>query len=88
MEMLASINSHIHIEVLKIYPDAELPCFDIIEKTENRLIMIYKSRRAMHYFGLGLMHKTFEHFNSTAEIVMEKLKDDGTEVKFSITKNL
>ncbi|AOW20499.1 heme NO-binding domain-containing protein [Urechidicola croceus] len=87
IEMLSSIENHIHVEVQKIYPDAELPTFEVIEKSENHLIMIYKSSRAMHYFGLGLMNKTFEHFNSTATIKMEKIKEDGTEVKFLITKN-
>ena len=87
IEMLASIENHIHIEVRKIYPDAELPTFIVVKKTENSLIMIYKSSRAMHHFGLGLMNKTFEHFNSTAKIVLEKIKDDGTEVRFIINKN-
>ncbi|SFZ95144.1 Haem-NO-binding [Flaviramulus basaltis] len=87
IDMLASIESHIHVEVQKIYPDAELPTFQIQNKTKNSLTMIYKSSRAMYYFGLGLMNKTFEHFNSSAEIIMEKLKEDGTEVKFIITKN-
>ena len=85
--MLASIENHIHVEVLKIYPEAELPTFEVIEKTEVSIIMIYKSSRAMHHFGLGLMNKTFEHFNSSATIVLEKIKEDGTEVKFIITKN-
>ena len=66
IEMLASIENHIHVEVIKIYPDAELPTFELVEKTDNSLIMIYKSSRAMHHFGLGLMNKTFEHFNTTA----------------------
>jgi hypothetical protein len=87
IELLSSIENHIHIEVQKIYPDAELPTFEVIEKTKNSLIMIYKSSRAMHHFGLGLMNKTFEHFNTTASIVLEKLNDDGTEVKFIIHKN-
>ena len=87
IEMLSSIENHIHIEVRKIYPDAELPTFEILEKKKDSLIMIYKSSRAMYYFGLGLMNKTFEHFNSSANIVMEKLKEDGTEVKFIINKN-
>ena len=86
IEMLASIEGHIHVEVRKIYPDAELPTFTVVEKTKNSLIMIYKSSRAMYYFGLGLMNKTFEHFNSEATILLEKIKDDGTEVKFIITK--
>lgn len=87
IEMLSSIENHIHVEVRKIYPDAELPTFEVLEKTENSLTMVYKSSRAMHHFGLGLMNKTFEHFNSTASIVLEKLNDDGTEVKFVINKN-
>jgi len=75
------------LEDRKIYPDAELPTFEVIEKSEKSLTMIYKSSRAMHHFGLGLMNKTFEHFNSTATIVLEKIKEDGTEVKFIINKD-
>lgn len=86
IEMLSSIEDHIHVEVKKIYPDAELPEFIVEEKTEDSLVMIYKSNRAMHHFGLGLMNKTFEHFNSSATIVLEKIKEDGTEVKFLIKK--
>ena len=87
IEMLASIEDHIHMEVRKIYPDAELPTFIIEERTENSLIMIYKSSRAMHHFGLGLMNKTFDYFNSKASIILEKIKEDGTEVRFIIKKN-
>jgi len=87
IEMLSSIENHIHVEVQKIYPDAELPTFTIEEQTNDSLIMIYKSSRAMYNFGLGLMNKTFEHFNTTATIVIEKIKEDGTEVKFLINKN-
>ena len=87
IEMLASIENHIHVEVRKIYTDAELPTFIIKEKTKKTLILIYKSSRSMHHFGLGLMNKTFEHFNSKATIILEKIKRDGTEVKFIITKN-
>ncbi|WP_179333628.1 heme NO-binding domain-containing protein [Winogradskyella costae] len=87
IEMLSSIENHIHIEVRKIYPDAELPTFEVIKKTENSLIMDYNSSRAMHHFGLGLMNKTFEYFNATATIDLEKIKEDGTQVRFTITKN-
>ena len=87
IEMLSSIENHIHVEVLKIYPDAELPTFLVEEKSEISLIMVYKSSRAMHHFGLGLMNKTFEHFNTTATIQLEKIKEDGTEVRFTVIKN-
>lgn len=87
IEMISSIENHIHVEVRKIYPDAELPTFIVEEKKKNSLILIYKSSRAMHHFGLGLMNKTFEHFNTKATISLEKIKEDGTEVKFIINKN-
>ncbi|MFK7833632.1 MAG: heme NO-binding domain-containing protein [Winogradskyella sp.] len=87
IEMISSIENHIHVEVRKIYPDAELPTFEVVEKTKDSLVMIYTSSRAMHHFGLGLMNKTFEHFNSTATIELEKIKEDGTEVRFIIKKN-
>ena len=87
IELLSSIENHIHIEVRKIYPDAELPTFEVLEKTKTSLVLIYKSSRAMYNFGLGLMNKTFEHYNASATIHLEKLKEDGTEVKFSIIKN-
>ncbi|NRD21852.1 heme NO-binding domain-containing protein [Winogradskyella litoriviva] len=87
IEMISSIENHIHVEVRKIYPDAELPTFEVIEKTDDHLVMDYTSSRAMHHFGLGLMNKTFEHFNSTATIELEKIKEDGTKVRFVINKN-
>ena len=87
IEMISSIENHIHVEVRKIYPDAELPTFEVVSKTKNSLVMIYTSSRAMHHFGLGLMNKTFEHFNSTATIELEKVKEDGSEVRFIINKN-
>ncbi|KEZ92311.1 heme NO-binding domain-containing protein [Nonlabens ulvanivorans] len=86
IEMLSSIENHIHIEVRKIYPDAELPTFEVLEKSDQHLVMIYMSSRAMHHFGLGLMNRTFAHFEMTSNIQIEKIKEDGTEVKFTIHK--
>ncbi len=86
IDLLSSVEDHIHIEVRKIYPDAELPTFETLEKSKEHLIMLYRSSRAMYSFGLGLMDETFKHFDTKAEILMEKIKHDGTEVKFSITK--
>lgn len=87
LELLASIENHIHVEVQKIYPEAELPTFEIIEKEKSLLIMDYKSSRAMHRFGLGLMNKTFEHFGQKAIIQTEEINPDGTIVRFYIEKS-
>ncbi|MEP2936108.1 MAG: heme NO-binding domain-containing protein [Gilvibacter sp.] len=87
IELLSSVENHIHVEVKKIYPEAELPTFDVIEKSENHLVMIYTSSRAMYNFGLGLMRKTFAHFGQNGDIKMDMINQDGTKVKFMISRN-
>ena len=86
--MLSSIENHIHVEVQKIYPEAQLPTFEIVNKTEHSLEMIYTSSRALYNFGLGLMNKTFAYFNEEATIDHTLLKEDGTEVKFMIRQHV
>jgi hypothetical protein len=59
----------------------------VLEKMTDFLTMIYKSRKAIHHFGLVLINKNFEYFNVTATIEIKKIKEDGTEVKFIFKKN-
>lgn len=87
LSMLYSIEDHIHVHVQKLYPDAELPTFKILEKTDTSLTMIYCSSRGLYRLAHGLIEKTFEHFNKTAMVTYEVLKEDGSEVKFHIVQN-
>lgn len=86
LELLASIDAHIHVEVRKLYPDAELPYFEILDHSENGLVMIYHSSRCMYAFAHGLMIKSFEHYKEKAKINYTLLKDDGSKVRFDIKK--
>ena len=86
MSLLASIENHIHVEVQKLYPDAQLPTFDLVSRTENEMVMIYKSNKALYMLGKGLMQETFKLFKVEGDITFKKLKEDGTEVEFTITK--
>ena len=97
IEMIAAMNQHIEIifniknaspsGLLKAESFSPFPLFIVKEKTENLLIINYISHRGMQHFWLGLMHEMFKHFNETATIVLEKIKKDGTEIKFTINKN-
>jgi phosphoribosyl-ATP pyrophosphohydrolase len=49
-------------------------------------IRIYKSNGAMHHFELTSMNKTLKLFNSNAQIILEKIKEEETEVNFIIDK--
>jgi len=83
---LESIENHIHVEVKKLYPDAQLPRFKTNRVNNHTLEMIYYSDRTMADFALGLIEKTFEHYQEEVSIVREDLVENGSEVKFILTK--
>ncbi|NAS10444.1 heme NO-binding domain-containing protein [Poritiphilus flavus] len=85
--LLYSIEDHIHVHVKKLYPDAQLPTFKILEKTDSSISMIYSSSRGLYRLAHGLIEKTFEHFKGSANITYDLLKDDGTEVKFVVVQD-
>ena len=83
-DFLDSIDQYIHKEVKKLYPDAQLPEFNTIEKSENRMIMVYKSERKMSDFAYGLIKGCMAYYDEKASIDMVQLND--IEVKFLIEK--
>ncbi|MGJ8659712.1 heme NO-binding domain-containing protein [Cellulophaga fucicola] len=87
LSLLYSIEDHIHVHVKKLYPDAELPTFKILEKTDTSISMVYSSSRGLYQLAHGLIEKSFEHFNSTATVTYQLLNDNGTEVKFDVVQN-
>lgn len=88
MSLLASIENHIHVEVQKIYPQAQLPTFELEKHTEDKMVMVYKSERALYMLGKGLMLETFKLFNVPVQIDYEKLNENGTKVRFFIEKTV
>ncbi len=85
-EFLSSIEEHIHVEVQKLYPDAELPEFIISRPSEEVLSMVYKSERKLSFLAMGLIKSTLSYYGETAEIAMNDLSGDGHTVEFILTK--
>lgn len=86
MGLILCIEDHIHVHVQKLYPDAELPTFQILEHNDKELNLVYRSSRGLYSLCKGLLEKTFIHFGEDAEINHELLKTDGTEVRFHIVQ--
>lgn len=84
--LLSSVQHYIHVEVRKLYPDAELPHFVIEQPSENRLLMYYTSERKLADFAHGLIEGCLANFGETATIVKTMLTEDGSQVLFDITK--
>ncbi len=85
-DFLESIQQYIHVEVLKLYPDAQLPKFSTEVVDPNTLEMIYESDRKMADFAEGLMEKSLLHYNENADIIKKPLVDDHSKVLFIIKR--
>ncbi|MBU6342500.1 MAG: heme NO-binding domain-containing protein [Bacteroidetes bacterium] len=86
-ELLECIEHYIHVEVIKLYPDAELPRFESKRLGMGKLEMIYYSQRKMADFAEGLMQSAFDHYNEKVTITRENLEPDGSKVRFLLEKS-
>jgi hypothetical protein len=83
-DFLDSVESYIHIEVLKLYPNAELPYFETLEKEDGSFVMTYTSKRRMYSFAKGLIQGSIDHFDPKKSLTMRKISDDGSKVEFVV----
>lgn len=82
---LQTIEQLVHVEVRKLYPDAELPSFETTEVSPNRLQMIYRSPRCLGDFAQGLMEGCFAHFKE--EVAVARTDEAGGKVvRFDLTR--
>lgn len=70
-DMLESVEDEVHVEVRKIYPNAELPRFDTRRPDCDSLEMTYSSSRPLVHFCKGLVEACVEDFGEATSIEME-----------------
>ncbi|MEZ6135176.1 MAG: heme NO-binding domain-containing protein [Pirellulaceae bacterium] len=84
LDFLPSIETYIHVEVRKLYPDAELPTFQS-ERTESGLTLTYQSKRPFADLAEGLILAAIDHFGDTLSLRRIDLdKQDGTAARFEL----
>jgi hypothetical protein len=84
---LDRIEEHVHVEVKKLYPDAELPTFDTSRPDKDTMIMVYQSRRPFADLALGLIEGCIAHYTEPVDVQMEDLSNEGrTHVRFTLTR--
>jgi hypothetical protein len=86
LAFLAGVDSYVHVEVRKLYPDAELPRFDVEWVTPQRLSLTYRSPRGMSDLAMGILRGVGQHYRQPLLIAREALSDDGTVVRFTIER--
>ncbi|WP_157269492.1 heme NO-binding domain-containing protein [Azohydromonas aeria] len=75
---LASIDSHIHIEVRKLYPDAELPSFPVESRDAQRMTLLYRSQRCFEDLAEGLILGCARQYGESVRLRRETLDGQGT----------
>lgn len=83
-QFVRHVEEYIHVEVKKLYPDAQPPSFDFISQNEVGLEFDYKSARCMSHVCLGLLEGCSKYFDETLDIVMTPQNDDESVVRFSL----
>ena len=61
-DFLETIERHVHVEVRKLYPDAELPTFSTERTGPDSMVMVYQSRRPFADLAEGLIEGCASHF--------------------------
>jgi hypothetical protein len=85
---LGSIDAEIHREVRKLYPQAQLPRFTVLESGERAMRMAYESPRSMEALAVGLILGAAEHFGEQVKVSHEPGAVDGRPATvFHIEKN-
>lgn len=84
---LTRIDDTIHVEVRKLYPDAELPAFSYERPTPDQLVMIYQSHRAMADLAEGLIEGAIAYFGENVRVHREDLAGGGPQrTRFTLTR--
>jgi len=75
-DFLDSVENHIHVEVRKLYADAELPSLKMVSRGENEAVLRYRSKRCLAQLASGLIQSAANHFDDQVEVVMDHAKDE------------
>jgi hypothetical protein len=86
-EFLKKLDAYIHVEVRKLYPDAELPVFTYDDSVDGQLVMTYRSTRPLGDLAEGLMAGCIAHYDEKIDVERENVPDDEqTCVRFTLTR--
>jgi hypothetical protein len=84
---LESVETYVHVEVRKLYPDAELPRFNTAREGPGRLRFDYHSSRHLENLASGLIRGTLRLYGESATVThAEAVGEHGPCIRFLIEK--
>lgn len=87
LDFLKSIDNHIHVEVKKLYPDAELPKFSYEDSDPDNFVLHYQSSRPFAALAHGLIEGCAEYYQENFDIQTQDESDaNNSRVKFTLQR--
>ncbi|NVK56349.1 MAG: heme NO-binding domain-containing protein [Alteromonadaceae bacterium] len=70
LDVLVSLDDDIHVQVRKLYPDADLPSFSVLNKTNESILLEYHSLHDLYALAEGLIDGAALHFGEHAKHIV------------------
>jgi len=87
-ELMSQVENRIHVDVRKLFPDAELPTIGFAELEPNKCEVIYQSKRPFADLAEGLITAAIKHFEDPIELTREDMPPaDGTHARFLLVRS-
>jgi len=84
-ELLGGIETYVHGEVKKLYPDAEFPGFEVHTRAPGGLELVYRSRRPLADLAEGMMRGCIAWFGDRVDLHRQDLDAaDGRAARFTL----
>lgn len=86
-DILAEVDHFHETEVRKLYPDAELPSFQVQCRDERQLVLRYYSCKPLADLATGVIQGAALHLGETINVSHRSVSDEqGAHVRFEITR--
>lgn len=86
-ELLASLHEHVHVEIRKLYPKAELPEFTHRMLGPSQMLLVYKSKNGLADLVEGFITGCFDYYRDDAIVSRQDLSGGmGTHVRFTLRR--
>lgn len=81
--MLEIVENYIHVEVLKLYPEAELPTIHTERPSPSQMVLTYHSSRPFADLAEGLIQGSILHYGQKIQLHRQDL-EPGTKARFTL----
>lgn len=81
---LQQVDQHIHVEVLKLYPEAELPRFECTMLSPKSMTMKYSSNHPFADLAEGLIQGCADHYQEVITLKRQKLPAENNKINVEL----